>query len=34
MPVPLDSYKEQVKRQSIRNIRLNREQLMSRRWAT
>ncbi|KPU83911.1 ATPase [Marinosulfonomonas sp. PRT-SC04] len=29
MPVPLDVYKEQVKRQSIRNIQLSREQLTS-----
>ena len=27
MPVPLDVYKEQVKRQSIRNIQITREQL-------
>jgi hypothetical protein len=29
MPVPLDVYREQVKRQSIRNIRVTREQLMA-----
>ena len=29
MPIPLDSYKEQVKRQSIRNMKLTRTQLMS-----
>ena len=29
MPVPLDSYKEQVKRQSIRNMKLTRTQLLS-----
>lgn len=29
MPVPLDVYREQVKRQSIRNIQINREQLTS-----
>ncbi len=29
MPVPLDMYAEQIKRQSVRDIRLNREQLMS-----
>ncbi len=28
IPVPLDSYKEQVKRQSIRNMKLTREALM------
>jgi hypothetical protein len=28
MPVPLDSYKEQVKRQSIRNIKISRQQLV------
>ncbi len=28
MPVPLDSYKEQVKRQSIRNIKISRDQLI------
>ena len=28
MPVPLDSYKEQVKRQSIRNIRISRAELV------
>lgn len=28
MPVPLDIYKEQVKRQSIRNIQINRKQLL------
>jgi hypothetical protein len=29
MPVPLDSISVQIKRQSVRDIRLNREQLMS-----
>jgi hypothetical protein len=29
MPVPLDSYKDQVKRQSIRNMKLTRTQLLS-----
>ena len=29
MPVPLDHYSEQIKRQSVRDIRLNREQLLS-----
>ncbi len=29
MPVPLDQYTVQIKRQSVRDIRLNREQLMS-----
>ncbi len=29
MPIPLDSYKEQVKRQSIRNMKLTRTQLLS-----
>lgn len=29
MPVPLDVYREQVKRQSIRNIRVTRDQLLS-----
>ncbi len=29
MPVPLEQYGEQIKRQSVRDIRLNREQLMS-----
>ena len=29
VPVPLDHYREQVKRQSIRNIKLSRDQLMS-----
>ena len=29
MPVPLEQYSEQIKRQSVRDIRLNREQLMS-----
>ena len=29
MPVPLDQYQIQIKRQSVRDIRLNREQLMS-----
>ncbi|WP_149588237.1 ATPase [Tabrizicola flagellatus] len=29
MPVPLDQYSVQVKRQSVRDIRLNREQLLS-----
>ena len=29
MPVPLDQYQVQIKRQSVRDIRLNREQLMS-----
>ncbi|MBN8630628.1 MAG: ATPase [Rhodobacterales bacterium] len=29
MPVPLDQYGVQIKRQSVRDIRLNREQLMS-----
>ncbi|NJM81676.1 MAG: ATPase [Tabrizicola sp.] len=29
MPVPLASYSEQIKRQSVRDIRLNRTQLMS-----
>ncbi len=29
VPVPLDHYREQVKRQSIRNIKLDRDQLMS-----
>lgn len=29
MPVPLDQYSIQIKRQSVRDIRLNREQLMS-----
>ena len=29
IPVPLDSYKEQVKRQSIRNMQLTRESLLS-----
>ena len=28
MPVPLDIYREQVKRQSIRNVRISREQLL------
>ncbi|MBP0481348.1 ATPase [Sagittula salina] len=28
MPVPLDDYREQVKRQSIRNIQITREQLL------
>jgi hypothetical protein len=28
MPVPLDAYKEQVKRQSVRDIRLNRQELL------
>jgi hypothetical protein len=28
MPVPLDTYKEQVKRQSIRNIQISRQQLV------
>jgi hypothetical protein len=28
MPVPLDMYKEQVKRQSIRNIKISREELV------
>ena len=29
MPVPLDHYQIQIKRQSVRDIRLNREQLLS-----
>jgi hypothetical protein len=29
VPVPLDHYREQIKRQSVRNIKLSREQLMS-----
>jgi hypothetical protein len=29
MPIPLDAFKEQVKRQSVRNIRLSRPQLLS-----
>ena len=29
MPVPLDHYQVQIKRQSVRDIRLNREQLLS-----
>ena len=29
VPIPLDMYHEQIKRQSVRNITLNREQLMS-----
>ena len=29
MPIPLESYKEQVKRQSIRNMKLTRTQLLS-----
>jgi hypothetical protein len=29
MPVPLEAYKEQIKKQSIRNIKLSREQLLS-----
>ena len=29
MPIPLDSYREQVKRQSIRNIQMTRQQLTS-----
>jgi len=29
MPVPLESYKEQVKRQSVRNMKLSRTQLLS-----
>jgi hypothetical protein len=29
MPVPLEQYQVQIKRQSVRDIRLNREQLMS-----
>jgi hypothetical protein len=29
LPVPLDQYSVQIKRQSVRDIRLNREQLMS-----
>jgi hypothetical protein len=29
MPIPLEAFKEQVKRQSVRNIRLTRPQLMS-----
>ncbi len=29
LPVPLDQYQVQIKRQSVRDIRLNREQLMS-----
>jgi hypothetical protein len=29
MPVPLDQYQVQIKRQSVRDIRLNREQLLS-----
>ncbi|HMS94935.1 MAG TPA: ATPase [Tabrizicola sp.] len=29
MPVPLEQYSEQIKRQSVRDIRLNREQLKS-----
>jgi len=29
MPVPLDQYSVQIKRQSVRDIRLNRDQLMS-----
>ena len=29
MPVPLDQYQIQIKRQSVRDIRLNREQLLS-----
>lgn len=29
MPVPLDQYQVQIKRQSVRDIRLNRDQLMS-----
>jgi hypothetical protein len=29
MPVPLDQYSVQIKRQSVRDIRLNREQLMA-----
>jgi hypothetical protein len=29
MPVPLDQYQVQIKRQSVRDIRLNKEQLMS-----
>ncbi|MFN6926041.1 MAG: ATPase [Tabrizicola sp.] len=29
MPVPLDQYTVQIKRQSVRDVRLNREQLMS-----
>jgi hypothetical protein len=29
MPIPLDAFKEQVKRQSVRNIRLTRPQLLS-----
>lgn len=28
MPVPLDSYREQVKRQSVRNMKLTRDQLL------
>ncbi len=28
MPIPLDAYKEQVKRQSIRNIKITRDQLV------
>ncbi len=34
MPVPLDIYKEQVKRQSIRNITLTRAATDAGRWAT
>jgi ABC-type uncharacterized transport system fused permease/ATPase subunit len=33
MPVPLEDYKLQVKRQSIRNIQITREQLTAP-WAT
>jgi hypothetical protein len=29
MPIPLEQYKVQIKRQSVRDIRLNREQLLS-----
>ena len=29
MPVPLDVYREQIKRQSIRNIQLTRDQLLA-----
>ncbi len=33
MPVPLDVYREQVKRQSIRNIMVTRAHADKRRWA-
>jgi hypothetical protein len=32
MPVPLTAYTEQIKRQSVRDIKLTREQLCAR-WA-